>query len=295
MNAWESIQSVLDGIEEDLSNPADIETMAKAAHLSPFYFQRLFRRLVGRPVMEYVKLRRLAAAADTLAGSQSRILDIAVMFGFESHETFTRAFRDAYGITPESHRKAPRPLSHFNKPDLSMMYQLVDEGVPLVAEGVMLEIRRERMPTARRYAGFSIQNPISDTPGVDRLGELWNRFHAMKGEVAAFLPEGRTLGLSSPGHEPGCFTYFAGGETGDVPCPEGLEPMEFPEGEYVVCTFEAENFMRLTTDALNKVRDYLFGTWLPHHKLNVEPFMAELYGDTLPDAVGMEIRLSASP
>jgi AraC family transcriptional regulator len=63
-------------------------------------------------------------------------------------------------------------------------------------------------------------------------------------------------------------------------------------GEYAVCTFSAENFYSLTTNALNKAVSYLFGTWLPGHHLRCEGFMAEIYdGRSLgvPEGSEMEI------
>ncbi len=65
MHAWDSIQSTLQCIEDNLSKTIEIDNLAEVAHLSPFYYQRLFSRLVGKPVMEYAKLRRLAQASDS--------------------------------------------------------------------------------------------------------------------------------------------------------------------------------------------------------------------------------------
>jgi AraC-type DNA-binding domain-containing proteins len=291
MHAWESIQNSLKWIEENLSESIKIEELASIAHLSPFYFQRLFSRLVGKPVMEYAKLRRLANAADSLAKNQRRIVDIALDFGFENHETFTRAFKDAYGITPEEYRSAPRPLSHFLMPDLSLKYYLIDENVPLVADGVVLEIHRAVLDVPRVFMGFTIQNPISDTPGIDYLSELWTRFHNEKSKVLNLLPGGNEAGASYSGKTPGCFTYFAGAEVSTSAEQKDLATWILPKGNYSVCLFEAENFYLLTTNALNKARDYMFNVWLPNHKLACEPFMAELYFDTSPEASSMEIWL----
>lgn len=98
MHAWEQIQATVDYIEEHLSEEIKIETLAKLAALFPFYYQRLFSRLVKKPVNEYIKLRRLARASESLVNENKRILDIALDFGFSSHETFTRTFRNAFGI-----------------------------------------------------------------------------------------------------------------------------------------------------------------------------------------------------
>lgn len=291
MKAWDSIQNSIKWIEDNLSEKIEMEALAGIAYLSPFYFQRLFNRLVGKPVMEYVKLRRLANAADYLAANHGRIIDTALSFGFESHETFTRSFKAAYGMTPEEYRANPRPLSHFLKPDISLNYCLVDENVPLIAEGIVLEIHRNILENPRLFTGCSVQNPIADTPGVDLLGELWNKFHTLKPSIPTHIPKGPEAGVSSQGTEPGCFTYFAGAEVSQLRDLEGFSNWTMPAGEYSVCCFEAENFYLLTTNALNKARDYMFGTWLPNHKLTTEPFMAEFYYDTNPEASYMEIWL----
>ena len=66
MHAWETIEHSLDYIDEHLGEEVKIEELAGMAALSPFYFQRLFKRLVHKPVQEYVKLRRLAKAVEAL-------------------------------------------------------------------------------------------------------------------------------------------------------------------------------------------------------------------------------------
>lgn len=102
MHAWEAIQKSLDYIEDNLSEDINMDTLANVAALSPYYFQRLFRRLVKKPVNEYMKLRRLAKASEALENKEKRIMDVALDCGFSDHANFTRAFKGAYGITPES-------------------------------------------------------------------------------------------------------------------------------------------------------------------------------------------------
>jgi AraC family transcriptional regulator len=289
MHAWESIQSSLKWIEDNLPENLEIERLAEIAYLSPFYYQRLFSRLVEKPVMEYVKLRRLAHAADDLASNPRRIIDVAFDYGFDNHETFTRGFKEAYGVTPEEFRKAPRPLSHFNMPELSLIYQLIDENVPLIADGIVLEVRRTQLNTQRFFNGLSVQNPINDTPGIDFLGQLWNRLHQQKAKMLNVLPIGNELGMSYPGIQEGFFSYFAGVEISGSEKQRGYEQMLLPTGSYVLCSIEAESFSLLTTNALNKARDYMLGVWLPNHKVSIEPFMAELYGDTSAESSSMEI------
>jgi AraC family transcriptional regulator len=82
MHAWEQVQITVDYIEEHITEEIKIENLAKLASLSQFYYQRLFSRLVKKPVNEYVKLRRLAKASEALLEKNKRILDVALDFGF---------------------------------------------------------------------------------------------------------------------------------------------------------------------------------------------------------------------
>ena len=104
MYAWEAIEQSLTFIEEHLTEDIYTEELANIVGLSPFYFQRLFKRLVNKPVQEYVKLRRLAKVIENLGNTEQRILDVALDYGFTSHANFTRAFKETYGITPEEYR-----------------------------------------------------------------------------------------------------------------------------------------------------------------------------------------------
>ncbi len=151
MHAWEQIQITVDYIEAHISEEIRTETLAKLASLSQFYYQRLFSRLVKKPVNEYVKLRRLAKASEALPGKDKRIIDIALDHGFSSHEVFTRAFKNAFGITPEQYRANPVLLNNFIKPQLLLKYSLVDENVPLITDGIVLEITRRHISTPRNF------------------------------------------------------------------------------------------------------------------------------------------------
>ena len=297
MYAWEAIQNSLEYIEEHLNKEIPIGDLAKTACLSPFYFQRLFSRLVKRPVGEYVKLRRLAKAADEL-DSGTRILDVAVNYGFSSHANFTRAFKEVYGITPDEYRKKRPMLNTFLKPELSLSYTLVDEGVPLIAGGIVLEICRKTLPAEEEYAGLegavSIagQIPAGESTGVDIPGVLWTSFHAQKHELSKVLDPVVELGMSYLSDaQNGTFTYFAGGLlTG------ALDPVNPPfikrsllPGDYIVCSVEAETFEALVTNALYQAGNYLFGTWLPSHGLSTQPFSAEKYFKTTPEINRLEI------
>ncbi len=304
MHAWEAVDQSLNFIEEHLKEDIATEYLADSVGLSPFYFQRLFRRLVKKPIQEYVKLRRLARAVEALKDSEQRILDIALEYGFSGHGNFTRAFKETYGITPEEYRKELQMLNIFERPEISMNYILIEEGVPLIVGGMVLEICRKTLERPEHYLGFETevkiarQAPVGESIGVDVPGQLWCRYHREKHFAAPYLKGGMEMGMShsaDPGQ--GTFLYFAGGLAKNVPdiktaldkSAAGFIERELPAGEYIVCRIEAENFEDLVTTALDQAHKYLFETWLPHHDLATEPFSAEKYDRDMKDMDCMEI------
>lgn len=304
MHAWEAIEQSLAYIEEHLAEEIPTGELANVAGLSPFYFQRLFKRLVNKPVQEYVKLRRLAKAIEHLGGSKRRILDIALDYGFSSHANFTRAFKETYGITPEDYRKDLPMLNTFDKPEVSMNYILVDEGVPLVVGDIVLEIQRKSLASPEIYLGFetavriSEQIPTGESTGVDAPGQLWERYHAEKALIASNLDPSAEMGMShTEDAAQGVFTYFAGGLARNVPSQlqGGFTKKELPAGEYIVCKIEAEKFEDLVTVALNQASKYLFSTWLPRYNLTTEPFSAEKYYRDAEEAARVEIWVKPLP
>lgn len=293
MHAWEAIQKTLDYIEAHIGEDVTIEELADIAALSVFYYQRLFSRLVRKPVREYMKLRRLARAKHALSNKHQRILDIALDYGFGSHETFTRAFKEAYGMTPEQYRENPVFLNQIDKPDLLLGYILIDEGVPLVSDGLVLEMNRKSLSEPVFFMGLvgSVpvpgQIPAGEATGVDIPGEIWKRFHQEKGRIRR-IPGGREVGVSYVGDAPtGCFSYFAGVEVEAGTADDYFRTWQLPAGEYVVCSFEAGNFEELTTVALNKAIRYSY-LWLEKHCLKADMFAPELYYGSTPESAYME-------
>lgn len=297
MYAWEAIQNVLDYIEENLTQDHSPEELSKVAALSPFYFQRLFARLVKRPVNAYIKMRRLARACETLKEDKNkRILDIALDYGFNSHEHFTKSFKHTFGITPEEYRNNPVHLNQIMKPDLLLSYTMIDENVPLITDDIVIEITRRKLDMSETYIGISNkvsveQASFGESTGISESGQIWDDFHRRKDSLTCFLPNGVELGASMMSEEnDGTFIYFAGAAANSsAPVPNGLTVWELPAGEYAVCQFEAESFAKLRTSAIDKALKYLLETWLPGHHLQIQPFSAEKYTGVTDEPASMEI------
>lgn len=92
-------------IEERIQEKLTVENLANSIHFSKYHYQRMFREVVGDSVMRYVTKRRLSLAAEELAETDTSVLEIALKYGFDSHEGFSRSFRAYMGVTPTEYRK----------------------------------------------------------------------------------------------------------------------------------------------------------------------------------------------
>lgn len=98
MEWTKSISEAIEFIEDHLTEDISAETVAAWVNISSFYFQRGFALLCGYTIAEYIRNRRLALAAGELAGNSAKIIDIAVKYGYDSPDAFTRAFTRFHGV-----------------------------------------------------------------------------------------------------------------------------------------------------------------------------------------------------
>ncbi|WP_099204544.1 AraC family transcriptional regulator [Scatolibacter rhodanostii] len=101
----ESIGEAIQYIEENITGELKIEEVSKRALVSPFYFQKGFSMLCGFTVGEYIRQRRLTLAGSDLVSSDEKIIDIALKYGYDSPDSFTKAFTRFHSFTPTAVRK----------------------------------------------------------------------------------------------------------------------------------------------------------------------------------------------
>lgn len=104
--ALESVLRAADCVEERMGDPIGVEDLAEAACYSPFYFSRLFAQATGHSPYDYLMRRRVAAAAEETVGGDRSLTAIALDYGFEAPDSFSRAFRRCFGLLPSEARKA---------------------------------------------------------------------------------------------------------------------------------------------------------------------------------------------
>ena len=114
MKDWiEGFQASIDYIEHNLLNELDIEKIAEKAAFSPFYYQRIFGAMCGMTVGEYIRARKMTLAAQELSCSENKVIDIALKYGYDSPDSFAKAFRRFHGINPVQAREAGASLRSF--------------------------------------------------------------------------------------------------------------------------------------------------------------------------------------
>lgn len=97
-------------IQAHLDEDVSLEALARVACFSPHHFHRIFRGIVGESVKEHIRRIKLERAAGKLKQTDRQIIQLAFEAGYETHESFTRAFRDMFGMSPTRYRKTNRPL-----------------------------------------------------------------------------------------------------------------------------------------------------------------------------------------
>ena len=115
MNWTEGIGEAIDYIEKSITENLTISDIAARAYMSAFYFQRGFSMLCGVTVGEYIRLRRLSLAGSELVSTGKKIIDIAMECGYESADSFTKAFTRFHGVTPTAVRRDGAAVKAFTR------------------------------------------------------------------------------------------------------------------------------------------------------------------------------------
>ncbi len=168
------MQKAIDYIEANLTEEIDYEKVAAEGFSSSYHFQRIFSILCGYTLGEYIRLRRLSLAGAELAGGKEKVIDIALKYGYDSPDSFAKAFQKFHGITPSQARADGKMLKSFSR--LSIKISL--EG------GNTMNYRIEEKP---RIVLVGFKRRFSGTPAnrLDQEHEFYmqTRFnqYALKG------------------------------------------------------------------------------------------------------------------
>ena len=223
MNYYDSIKRAIDFIEKNIEYALPLKSVANEAGFSLHHFHRIFQFNTGYSLMEYIRLRRMSMAGAELIEGMARILDLSVKYQFGSQESFTRAFKAAYGVTPGKYRKAKlhtdilkpfdvNTLLYANLGGRDMKYEVINiDGFKAV--GMMYYGTNENGEIPALWGAF-----------LPRIKEIDHR-------VGKYISYGVCEPVETEGDE---FKYYACVSADSLEdIPEGMESIEVEHQKYV--------------------------------------------------------------
>ncbi|MGN7456241.1 AraC family transcriptional regulator [Paenibacillus pasadenensis] len=260
------MNDTLDRIERLLDGRLDVEALARDAYSSPFHFQRMFHALTGYPLGEYVRRRRLTRAAQELAASGIKVVDVALKYGYESPEAFAKAFRKTHGVTPTMARQPgcrlvafPKLRFHLSlKGEMEMNYRIEKRDRFTIA-GASIVVSCENGENFRRIPQFWQESGPNGT--IDRVLKL------QPGQplIGACTDFRMIDGTASDKDETERFRYMIAVEApaGTVPAPFEHAGAEFVEREVPASTWAVFTAAGPLPESVQSVTKRIFSEWFP--------------------------------
>jgi AraC family transcriptional regulator len=237
-------QKALWFIESHLAEALTLDEIAGVAGISRFHLVRAFAAATGLSVMRYVRVRRLSEAARALAGGAPDILALALDADYGSHEAFTRAFRDHFGVTPETVRASAR-LDHIKLQEPIQMDSTLTN-----------DLQSPRFETSKPLLIAGLGERISQENGAGIPG-LWQRFHQSVADIPGRVGK-VAYGVCCNGDDAGNFDYIAGVEVLDFSnLPREFSRVRIPEQRYAVFTH------RDHISTIRRTVNTIWNHWLP--------------------------------
>lgn len=257
---YANINHVLDYIETQLDGQISHAHIAKLAACSIDHFNRLFSYIAGQPIGEYIRLRRLTMAANDLRRGQ-RILDVALRYGYESHDAFTRAFQRFHGITPSAARSTDAPLNACHR------FSLRDS----IQGGMDMQHQIESWPSFT-LAGYPTWVPedqaFATVPKIweqaekdgtmERLIQLWKQADSRPSGILGSIHLGERNEKNEFLYLLGVTLQVDGFGSAPMELPEGLHIHKVPASLWAI--FPASGGL---SDSVQNVHKAFYSQWLP--------------------------------
>lgn len=243
MNWSEAISRTIEYIENNLTNDITIEEISNYAYISPFYFQKCFAIVCGYSLSEYIRNRKLSAAGYELLNTNNKVIDIALKYGYDSPDSFTKAFTRFHGSTPTQVRKGGK-IKEF----APLKINLILKG------GYTMEYKIEEKES---FKIIGLKNNIKYETANKDIPKIWTTFFEeysfskVKPKYAVNYDE--TL-------ENNTFTYMIGDDYEEnFTIPKGLEVMEIPKFTWVIFSCTGASSVKM-----QETNEKIFKEWLPN-------------------------------
>jgi AraC family transcriptional regulator len=221
------LQRAIDYMEANICEELDAARVAEQAYSSSFHFQRTFNLLTGITVGEYIRNRRLSLAGEELAVSNAKVIDVAYKYGYDTPESFTKAFSRFHGVTPSAARQPGANLKSFNRLSITITMK----GGNVMEYQIIKKESFSVLAKAKNFPTDSIDNGI---------GEFWTQCD-QDGTIEVLCSRGKKdatalLGLCEPekkGEKTFCYGIGIECEK-DTEVPVGYEMWQLPAQTWVV-------------------------------------------------------------
>ncbi len=223
MDMTRGIQRAIYYVDDNILVDLDLEEVARKAYVSPYHFQRIFLLLSGMTLGTYIRNRRLSLAAAELQSGSIKIIDLAMKYGYDAPESFSRAFERFHGILPSAARAKGAKVNAMSP--LSIKVSLTG--------GSVLTYSIEEMKGFRL-----IVKSVRQVEDYDAPAQLWRQC-SMDGTIEALIdystsPNKEIIGLTDGSTYDGTSQmYYVGTIYDEGEIPEGFEIKEIPARTWI--------------------------------------------------------------
>jgi AraC family transcriptional regulator len=279
---------IINHIEDNIHSDLSVRNVSEYSGYSSHHFQKMFAAVTGLSLGSYIRRRRLTLAAAKLRSSSERIIEIALDSGFESQESFTRAFKTMFGTNPNEYRKSDSDhgLRNLEAMTASLISHLRRGGIDM----------KPRYETRGDFYAIGVGKIFErgNTQGIGDLlwPRLMKRFNEIPNKLGkdgdSYITYGICNEIWKENQIQDHFNYYAGVEVekDSVP-PEGMELLHLPAQKYAVFTHHG------SIQDLSLTNQYIWGAWLPQSGYELAPASdLEIYPAAFkPDSNECEIEL----
>lgn len=245
-----TINQAIAYMEEHLTDDITLSDIAESVSISSFHFQRAFSMMAGISPAEYLRNRRLSQAGAELANGKEHVIDVALKYGYDSPESFTKAFSRFHGVSPMQVRKGS-PLKYMNRYKIRIM----------IDGGSIMEYKIEKwdaMDLLVYAKDFDAETSENEIPA------FWDEYYGK--EECRKVPG--YLGICAhKKRNDGVFRYGIGCKASDVEgVPEGFEIIHIPEYSWAVFRCVGPS-----PEAIQSMWSRIYNEWLPTAEYELIP------------------------